>query len=147
MERLCAENTGLFPAPAEIRFSCSCPDWAAMCKHVAAVLYGVGARLDDRPDLLFELRGVDQAELIAGAGTGVSLVRDAPATSRVLADEGLAEMFGIDLGEAAPPASPKRPGSPKPRRPAKAARKKPAKGISARDRAPSPRSARSPSRR
>ena len=60
MERICAEKTGLFPAPAEIRFGCSCPDWAAMCKHVAAVLYGVGARLDTRPELLFELRGVDE---------------------------------------------------------------------------------------
>jgi hypothetical protein len=115
MERLCAERTGLFPSPAEIRFSCSCPDWAVMCKHVAAVLYGVGARLDDRPDLLFDLRGVDQAELVAGAGTGVSLVRDTPAPRRVLADDGLGEMFGIDLGEATPPAAPARRRTPKPR--------------------------------
>ena len=60
-----AEGDGLFPAPDEIKLSCSCPDWAAMCKHVAAVLYGVGARLDAEPELLFTLRGVDPAELIA----------------------------------------------------------------------------------
>jgi uncharacterized Zn finger protein len=29
-----------------------------MCKHVAAVLYGIGARIDERPELLFLLRSV-----------------------------------------------------------------------------------------
>jgi len=50
MTRICQEKTGLFPSPAEIEFTCSCPDWASMCKHVAAVLYGIGARLDEKPD-------------------------------------------------------------------------------------------------
>src|SRR5271163_415228 len=59
MERICRQGDGLFPKPAEIRFSCSCPDHASMCKHVAAVLYGVGARLDAQPELLFRLRAVD----------------------------------------------------------------------------------------
>src|SRR5213083_1539994 len=59
MTRICHERTGLFPSPAEITFTCSCPDWALMCKHVAAVLYGIGARLDLQPDLLFALRNVD----------------------------------------------------------------------------------------
>ena len=68
MDRVCREGDGLFPAPGEIKLSCSCPDWADMCKHVAAVLYGVGARLDEQPQLLFVLRGVDENELIAGAG-------------------------------------------------------------------------------
>ena len=58
MERLCRQKDGIFPRPAEIRFDCSCPDHAVMCKHVAAVLYGVGARLDAQPDLLFRLRAV-----------------------------------------------------------------------------------------
>ncbi|MFM0150661.1 SWIM zinc finger family protein, partial [Paraburkholderia sp. RL18-085-BIA-A] len=58
MERICKPGTGLFPVPKEIRFSCSCPDWASMCKHIAAVLYGVGARLDQQPELLFALRRV-----------------------------------------------------------------------------------------
>jgi uncharacterized Zn finger protein len=58
MERLCRQQDGIFPRPAEIRFDCSCPDHAVMCKHVAAVLYGVGARLDAEPDLLFRLRAV-----------------------------------------------------------------------------------------
>ncbi|MDD4391852.1 MAG: SWIM zinc finger family protein [Desulfobacterales bacterium] len=57
-------KTGLFPQPGEIQFDCSCPDWAVMCKHVAAVLYGVGSRLDSQPELLFLLRGVDAQELI-----------------------------------------------------------------------------------
>jgi uncharacterized Zn finger protein len=70
MERICRVSTGLFPAPKEIQFSCSCPDWAAMCKHVAAVLYGVGARLDHQPDLIFTLRGVDAKDLITRAGAG-----------------------------------------------------------------------------
>src|SRR5712671_7891427 len=55
MERICRENNGLFPSPKEIQFSCSCPDWAYMCKHVAAVLYGIGSRLDRQPELLFRL--------------------------------------------------------------------------------------------
>ena len=103
---------GLFPKPGEIRFDCSCPDWAAMCKHVASVLYGVGSRLDDRPESLFLLRGVDTAELIA---TGMALPGDA-ATDDALADDALAGIFGIDLdtGDAPPPA-PKAPA--KPRRP------------------------------
>ena len=75
-----------------------------MCKHVAAVLYGVGARLDARPELLFELRGVDGSELIARAGTGLPLAKKGPAPERALAEEGLSELFGIDLAEA--PAAP-----------------------------------------
>ena len=60
MEIVTRKGEGLFPAPRDISLRCSCPDWATMCKHVAAVLYGVGARLDTRPELLFELRGVDE---------------------------------------------------------------------------------------
>jgi uncharacterized Zn finger protein len=61
MERMCRQGQGLlFPKPAEIHFKCSCPDYALMCKHVSAVLYGVGARLDRSPELLFRLRAVDQ---------------------------------------------------------------------------------------
>ena len=69
MTRLCEEKTGLFPSPKDILFTCSCPDWASMCKHVAAVLYGIGARLDHEPELLFTLRKVDQQDLIANAGS------------------------------------------------------------------------------
>ncbi len=72
MERVCRQKTGLFPSPDEIQLSCSCPDWAGMCKHVAAVLYGIGARLDHQPELLFRLHSVDEKELIAGAGKGAS---------------------------------------------------------------------------
>ena len=73
MERVCREADGLFPAPSEIKMSCSCPDWAGMCKHVAATLYGVGARLDSDPDLLFTLRGVDRAELVSNVGADLPL--------------------------------------------------------------------------
>ena len=62
-----ARDRGLFPAPKEIKLECSCPDWAGMCKHVAAVLYGVGARLDMKPELFFTLRGVDMQELLTAA--------------------------------------------------------------------------------
>jgi uncharacterized Zn finger protein len=83
-------RSGLFPQPAEIKLRCSCPDWASMCKHVAAVLYGVGNRLDSQPDLLFQLRQVDPMELFTRLAAG-------PATERVLADDHLSEIFGIDL--------------------------------------------------
>ena len=84
---------GLFPKPHEIALACSCPDWATMCKHVAAALYGVGHRLDHQPDLLFVLRDVDAAELIA---TEIALP-GREVTSDVLADEALSDIFGIDL--------------------------------------------------
>jgi uncharacterized Zn finger protein len=58
---------GLFPKPKEIKMKCSCPDSAGMCKHLAAVMYGIGNRLDKSPELLFELRGVDHRELIEQA--------------------------------------------------------------------------------
>ena len=67
MEVVTRRGEGLFPKPAEIKMKCSCPDWAGMCKHVAAVMYGVGARLDDQPELLFLLREIDHLELIADA--------------------------------------------------------------------------------
>lgn len=98
MERICRQKTGLFPAPAEIRFSCSCPDWASMCKHVAAVFYGIGARLDEQPELLFKLRKVDERDLIAKAGKALPLSKQAPAKDKVLAADGLSELFGLEMG-------------------------------------------------
>ena len=87
---------GLFPAPAQIEMRCSCPDWATMCKHVAAVLYGVGARLDTKPDLLFLLRGVDHSELIDGAAAA-SAPAAVPSATRRLASHELSGVFGIEL--------------------------------------------------
>ncbi|MGZ5120067.1 MAG: SWIM zinc finger family protein [Burkholderiales bacterium] len=97
MEHICAKETGLFPSPKEIRFTCSCPDWADMCKHIAAVLYGIGARLDERPQLLFALRKVDEKELIAAAGSDLPLGSDRPGTGRRLDSGDLSEMFGIEI--------------------------------------------------
>ncbi len=105
MERICRPGTGLFPSPKEITFTCSCPDWAAMCKHVAAVFYGVGARLDEQPDLLFTLRRVDAKDLVSRAGTGLPLARKAPAAAKLLDDTKLAEVFGIEMVEAEVPGS------------------------------------------
>ncbi len=106
MERLCRQQDGIFPRPAEIRFDCSCPDHAVMCKHVAAVLYGVGARLDAQPDLLFRLRAVEGAELVAGATADLTLVTGAPATGRVLQDDDMAALFGLDIASPAAPVPP-----------------------------------------
>jgi uncharacterized Zn finger protein len=102
MARLCEEKTGLFPSPKDIVFTCSCPDWASMCKHVAAVLYGIGARLDHQPELLFMLRKVDQQDLIAKAGSGLSKRPTGPAGAKVLAGDDLSEMFGIEMAPASP---------------------------------------------
>ena len=108
MERICRRETGLFPAPVEIKFSCSCPDWASMCKHVAAVLYGIGARLDDQPELLFRLREVSERDLIAKAGSGLSLSKAAPAPGKLLPVEGLSELFGLHLATATEESKPTR---------------------------------------
>jgi len=102
MERITRPGTGLFPSPKEISFSCSCPDSAAMCKHVAATLYGIGARLDAVPQLLFSLRKVDAQELIARAGDGGAPVHKAPSAGRILDSSKLADVFGIDLAGANP---------------------------------------------
>jgi uncharacterized Zn finger protein len=101
MERICRESYGLFPTPGEIRLACSCPDWAGMCKHVAAVLYGVGARFDHQPELLFRLRGVDEKELIVKAGQAIPLGGRTPASGRVLGGEELADIFGLDMAPEA----------------------------------------------
>lgn len=98
MKRICQQRTGLFPAPSEIQFSCSCPDWASMCKHVAAVLYGIGARLDQQPELLFTLRQVDEQDLVAKAGKGLPMSKRGPSRTKVLAAHRLSELFGLELG-------------------------------------------------
>ena len=105
MEKLCHRERGLFPSGEQIEMRCSCPDGAWLCKHLAAVLYGVGARLDEAPELLFTLRGVDGAELVAAAGDAGALVA-APGTGRgTIASEDLAGIFGIELESAAAPAA------------------------------------------
>lgn len=100
MERICKPGSGLFPVPKEIRFTCSCPDWASMCKHVAAVLYGVGARLDQQPELLFALRRVEANDLVRQAGAGVPRPTKRPATSKVLDDALVADVFGLEMADA-----------------------------------------------
>jgi uncharacterized Zn finger protein len=103
MEVLCHGQKGLFPGTREIAMSCSCPDGAWLCKHLAAVLYGVGARLDHEPELLFTLRAVDGAELVAAAGKAGAIANAAP-TDGAIGKEHLAEIFGIEM-EAATPAA------------------------------------------
>ncbi len=124
-------DQGLFPSPMEIGMKCSCPDWADMCKHVAATLYGVGARLDRQPELLFLLRGVDPDELTAGI-TGADAVRTAGQARPGLGDADLGAVFGIELDTPAPAApAPSAPSA------APAAPAAPAKTQSARGRVPS----------
>ncbi len=100
MERICQPKTGLFPAPKDIQLDCSCPDWATMCKHVAAVLYGVGARLDAQPELLFTLRQVDANDLVTQAAELSVRTRKAPARGKVLEDAQLADVFGIEMASS-----------------------------------------------
>jgi uncharacterized Zn finger protein len=101
MDRVCRPADGLFPAIESIRMSCSCPDGAYMCKHVAATLYGVGARLDSRPELLFLLRGVDQQELIAqvSAGPAIPASSTTAKSDKILGGADLSALFGLDLQE------------------------------------------------
>lgn len=97
-----AREKGLFPTPKEIEFNCSCPDWAYMCKHVAAVLYGVGARLDENPALFFELRKVEIGDLITQAvedNTKKLLSKAKKKSSRVMEDADLGDLFGIVMEE------------------------------------------------
>jgi uncharacterized Zn finger protein len=112
MDRVCREGDGLFPSPEEIKLSCSCPDWADMCKHVAAALYGVGARLDEKPQFLFVLRGVDENELLTNAGQDLALATAAPGGAKILDDSDVAALFGLEMAgpatsDAIIPAAPK----------------------------------------
>ena len=105
MERFTRQEDGLFPRPSEIKMQCSCPDWATLCKHVAATLYGVGARLDAKPELLFTLRDVDHEDLIQQAVTADNVDQALTAkTGAALAGANLGEIFGIDLEQASDPA-------------------------------------------
>ncbi|MBI2422341.1 MAG: hypothetical protein HYV27_05880 [Candidatus Hydrogenedentes bacterium] len=110
---------GLFPQPEEIALQCNCPDWATMCKHVAAVLYGVGNKLDTQPELLFVLRNVDAQELVA-VDMAVPLAARAIADN-VLSSDALSGIFGIEF-ETGPSAV----ALAKPRRKARAGTAKPA---------------------
>lgn len=94
------KGTGLFPSPREIGFGCSCPDYAGMCKHVAAILYGVGVRLDEDPTLFFKLRQVDVSDLITETLTQATdslLEKSVTRSKRVLADDDLGDLFGVDF--------------------------------------------------
>jgi len=97
MEELFCGKDGLFPTPKEISFTCSCPDWAVMCKHVAAVLYGVGARLDNDPMLFFHLRGIDVERFIdvtlANKVEAMLANMDRP-SSRIIEGD-VSELFGV----------------------------------------------------
>ena len=106
MEVVTRQGTGLFPLPRQIGFRCSCPDAASMCKHVAAVLYGVGARLDNEPELLFRLRQVEPHDLIRQVGDLPAMA--APAEGRLERTD-LSALFGIDLDDAASTPAPAEP--------------------------------------
>lgn len=97
MMRITAPKTGLFPAPSDISFDCDCPDGARMCKHIAAVLYGVGARLDEQPELLFKLRQVDAKDLVVQAVGGLPTAGKKPVSSKVIDDADLADVFGLQM--------------------------------------------------
>jgi uncharacterized Zn finger protein len=127
MERICRQGTGLFPKPADIRFSCSCPDGASLCKHVAAALYGVGSRLDAKPELLFRLRAVNENDLVATIGDVLPMSKQGPAAGKVLEADDMAALFGLDMGDVEDPAAPPPPAKTVP----VAARKKAASAVAA----------------
>jgi uncharacterized Zn finger protein len=92
------QGKGLFPSPEEISFSCSCPDWAYMCKHVAAALYGIGARLDQDPFLFFTMRDIDFSSLIKKSvdeKMGNLLKNAGKKSKRILDDADIGELFGV----------------------------------------------------
>jgi uncharacterized Zn finger protein len=109
MEIITQKSDGLFPKPQEIKMSCSCPDYAGLCKHVAAVLYGVGASLDTNPEWLFMLRHVNHADLIKVASTDQVLAQN-QTTQNVLDEDEFSSVFGIEMDDQnSPKLSPKKP--------------------------------------
>jgi uncharacterized Zn finger protein len=118
MQIVTRHERGLFPTPKEIDLDCSCPDWADLCKHVAASLYGVGAKLDQNPALLFLLRGVDPADLIskASAAEAVRQTTGKAGAAPAMSDSEVADVFGIELAPASASSVPtiESPASPSP---------------------------------
>ncbi|MBA3814773.1 MAG: SWIM zinc finger family protein, partial [Alphaproteobacteria bacterium] len=96
MEIISHQERGLFPHPKDIELSCSCYDYADMCKHVAAVLYGIGVRLDERPEDLFLLRKANHVELIEQAGSN-TLIEEQPTQDIKTFTGDLSSLFGIDI--------------------------------------------------
>lgn len=96
------QNQGLFPKPSEISLACDCPDWAGMCKHIAAVLYGIGARLDHQPELLFLLRNVDHEELIS-TELDIQAAASGSGRRRRLSGADLGDVFGLDMEQPVAP--------------------------------------------
>jgi len=104
-ESFLEKGIGLFPSPREIEFSCSCPDWAAMCKHVAATLYGTAARLDEKPELFFSLRGIRIDDFVGKMVKRESrkmLKRAKVKSARIIKakDEDISKLFGVDMAGA-----------------------------------------------
>ena len=98
MQELFQGKDGLFPTPSEISLSCSCPDWALMCKHVAAALYGVGVRLDEQPLLFFELRGINVEHFIdvtLANKVEEMLANEGKPSERIIMDEDIGELFEV----------------------------------------------------
>jgi uncharacterized Zn finger protein len=108
MQIVTRHERGLFPTPKEIDMDCSCPDWADMCKHIAASLYGVGAKLDQNPGLLFLLRGVDANDLIskASAAEAVRQTTAKAGAAPAMSDAEVADVFGIELAPQSEPSTP-----------------------------------------
>ena len=98
MELVTDREQGLFPKPNEIKMHCSCPDYAGMCKHVAAAMYGVGNRLDSSPELLFVLRAVDHRELIEQAIPAAAVKGRSNAPTIAIGD--LGAIFDIEIDNA-----------------------------------------------
>jgi uncharacterized Zn finger protein len=132
MERLCRQDKGLFPKSSEIRFTCSCPDGAIMCKHVAAVLYGVGARLDERPALLFRLRAVDENDLVGSLDEALPFSDRPLDAGKTLETEDISALFGLDLEAPDDPVAARDVATPGAKSAKRIQRKRPVKNVAAR---------------
>lgn len=132
MEIVSRPGEGLFPSPGEISLDCSCPDWAALCKHAAAAMYGIGVRLDRDPGQLFTLRGVSADELV-----GAAVEAAAPAAGGGLASEDLGALFGVEIEAepSEPAAAPAKQAAPRKKARRKAVRKKAVKKAASRTQA------------
>lgn len=102
MEIVTDPETGLFPSSKEIKLACDCPDWAELCKHLAAVLYGIGVRLDEQPELLFLLRGVDYEELV-DTELDIQAATKKKSTRRRIDQKNLGALFDVEMDEAPKP--------------------------------------------
>ena len=97
LHELCnKKGINLFPRSwRDIEGSCSCPDFAKPCKHMAAVLYKIANEIDQNPFLVFQLHDFDLFKELEDVGYTAEKHKEIP----VLSTKDLSQTFSFEKTE------------------------------------------------